>query len=117
MENQENLEKYLNIEMNDRDNNFIELGEDLSNCLNCNEKISNTDFYKSYKTCPFCNFHYSINFKKRIEIVCDKGSFKEINKNISIIKPADLELNKSYKKQVRNTRNRTGLEEAAISGV
>ena len=53
MENQENLEKYLNIEMNDRDNNFIELGEDLSNCLNCNEKISNTDFYKSYKTCPF----------------------------------------------------------------
>jgi len=117
MENQENLEKYLNIEMNDRDNNFIELGEDLSNCLNCNEKISNTDFYKSYKTCPFCNFHYSINFKKRIEIVCDKGSFKEINKNISIIKPADLELNKSYKKQVRSTRNRTGLEEAAISGV
>jgi len=117
MENQGNLEKYLNIEMNDIDNNFIELGEDLSNCLNCNEKISNTDFYKSYKTCPFCNFHYSINFKKRIEIVCDKGSFKEINKNISIIKPVDLELNKSYKKKVRNTRNRTGLEEAAISGV
>ena len=25
MENQVNLEKYLNIEMNDRDNNFIEL--------------------------------------------------------------------------------------------
>ena len=117
MENQGNLEKYLNIEMNDIDNNFIELGEDLSNCLNCNEKISNTDFYKSYKTCPFCNFHYSINFKKRIEIVCDKGSFKEINKNISIIKPVDLELNKSYKKKVRNTRNRTGLEDAAISGV
>ena len=117
MENQGNLEKYLNIEMNDIDNNFIELGEDLSNCLNCNEKISNTDFYKSYKTCPFCNFHYSINFKKRIEIVCDKGSFKEINKNISIIKPVDLDLNKSYKKKVRNTRNRTGLEEAAISGV
>ena len=117
MENQGNLEKYLNIEMNDIDNNFIELGEDLSNCLNCNEKISNTDFYKSYKTCPFCNFHYSINFKKRIEIVCDKGSFKEINKNISIIKPVDLKLNKSYKKRVRTTRNRTGLEEAAISGV
>ncbi|MEC7870563.1 MAG: carboxyl transferase domain-containing protein [Chloroflexota bacterium] len=103
--------------MNDRDNNFIELGEDLSNCLNCNENISSTDFYKSYKTCPFCNFHYSINFKKRIEIVCDKGSFKEINKNISIIKPVDLELNKSYKKKVRSTRNRTGLEEAAISGI
>ena len=117
MENQGNLEKYLNIEMNDVDNNFIELGEDLSNCLNCNEKISNTDFYKSYKTCPFCNFHYSINFEKRIEIVCDKGSFKEINKNISIIKPVDLKLNKSYKKKVRTTRNRTGLEEAAISGV
>jgi acetyl-CoA carboxylase carboxyl transferase subunit beta len=117
MENQGNLEKYLNIDMNDVDNNFIELGEDLSNCLNCNEKISNTDFYKSYKICPFCNFHYSINFEKRIEIVCDKGSFKEINKNISIIKPVDLKLNKSYKKRVRTTRNRTGLEEAAISGV
>ena len=53
--------------MNTQDNS-IELGENLSNCLNCPESIDKTDFYLKYDVCPFCNFHYSIDSKKRIQI-------------------------------------------------
>ena len=49
MENQGNLEKYLNIEMNDIDNNFIELGEDLSNCLIAMKKFLTLIFIKVIK--------------------------------------------------------------------
>ena len=44
--------------MNNTDQS-IELGENLSNCLNCPEIINKTDFYLKYDVCPFCNFHYS----------------------------------------------------------
>jgi len=97
--------------------NSIELGVNLNKCLNCNESIDNTDFYKKYDICPFCNFHYSIDYKKRIEIISDFNTFKEINKNLSIRKPELLNLDEDYKKNVRKTRKRTGLEEAAITGV
>ena len=97
--------------------NSIELGVNLTKCLNCNESIDKTDFYKKYDICPFCNFHYSIGYKKRIEIISDFNSFKEINKNLSIRKPELLNLDEDYKKNVRKTRKRTGLEEAAITGV
>ena len=97
--------------------NSIELGVNLTKCLNCNESIDNTDFYKKYDICPFCNFHYSIDYKKRIEIISDFNTFKEINKNLSIRKPELLNLDEDYKKNVRKTRKRTGLEEAAITGV
>lgn len=101
--------------LNNKDNS-IELGENLTNCLSCNESIDQTDFYKKYDICPFCNFHYSIDYKKRIEIISDLNTFKEINKNISIKKPDNLNLDENYKKNVRQTRERTGLEEAAITG-
>ena len=101
--------------MNTQDNS-IELGENLSNCLNCPESIDKTDFYLKYDVCPFCNFHYSIDSKKRIQIISDSGTFREFNKNISIKRPENLKIDDTYRKNVKKTRERTGLEEAAISG-
>ena len=68
--------------MSNYDDNFIGLGEQLSECLNCQEKIQDSDFYNKYGICPYCNFHYSIDFKKRLEIIIDQNSFNEFNKNI-----------------------------------
>ena len=101
--------------MNNTDQS-IELGENLSNCLNCPEIINKTDFYLKYDVCPFCNFHYSIDSSKRIEIISDSGTFREFNKNISMKRPENLSFDESYKNNVRKSRERTGLEEAAISG-
>ena len=102
--------------MINKEENHIGLGENLSECLSCQEKISETDFYAKYKICPFCNFHYSIDFSKRLEVISDQGSFVEFNKNISVRKPKNLKINQNYKKNVKNTRERTGLEEAVITG-
>ena len=85
--------------MNNKEENYIGLGENLRECLSCQEKISETDFYEKYRICPYCNFHYSIDFAKRLEIISDQGSFVEFNKNISVRKPKNLKLNPNYKKK------------------
>ena len=102
--------------MINKEENYIGLGENLRECLSCQEKISETDFYEKYRICPYCNFHYSIDFAKRLEVISDQGSFVEFNKNISVRKPKNLKLNPNYKKNVKNTRERTGLEEAVVTG-
>ncbi len=102
--------------MINKEENYIGLGENLVDCLSCQEKISETDFYAKYRICPFCNFHYSVDFSKRLEIISDQGSFVEFNKNITVRKPKNLSLNQNYKKNVKTTRERTGLEEAVITG-
>jgi len=102
--------------MSNYEENYIGLGEQLSECLNCQEKIIDSDFYTKYGICPYCNFHYSIDFKKRLEIIIDQDSFIEFNKNITVKRPKNLEINQRYKKNVKSTRERTGLEEAAITG-
>ena len=102
--------------MINKEENYIGLGENLVDCLSCDEKISETDFYAKYRICPFCNFHYSVDFSKRLEIISDQGSFVEFNKNITVRKPKNLRLNQNYKKNVKTTRERTGLEEAVITG-
>ena len=102
--------------MIDYEDNFIDLGENLNECLNCQEKIKKSDFFTKYGICPFCNFHYSIDYKKRLEVVVDQNSFNEFNKNLSVKKPKNLEINQKYKKNVKSSRERTGLEEAAITG-
>tara|TARA_Y100001960_G_scaffold71093_1_gene75222 strand:+ start:21913 stop:23571 length:1659 start_codon:yes stop_codon:yes gene_type:complete len=102
--------------VNNNTENFIGLGENLIECLSCQENIKDSDFYKKYGICPFCNFHYSIDFEKRLEVIIDQNSFVEFNKTISVKKPKNLEINSKYKKNVKNTRERTGLEEAAVTG-
>jgi acetyl-CoA carboxylase carboxyl transferase subunit beta len=102
--------------MNEINENFIGLGDNLVDCLSCQENINDSDFYKKYGICPYCNFHYSIDFKKRLQVILDQNSFVEFNKNISVKKPKNLEIKSKYKKNVKSSRERTGLEEAVITG-
>ena len=64
--------------MNTQDNS-IELGENLSNCLNCPESIDKTDFYIKYDVCPFCNFHYSRNSWSNVPP--EEGSIRQKRNN------------------------------------
>ena len=96
--------------------NYIGLGDELIECLNCQETINNSDFYINYGICPYCDFHYSIDFNKRLEVIVDQNPFVEFNKNITVKKPTQLKINPKYKKNVKSSRERTGLEEAAITG-
>ena len=81
--------------------NYIGLGDELIECLNCQETINNSDFYINYGICPYCDFHYSIDFNKRLEVIVDQNSFVEFNKNITVKKPTQLKINPKYKKMLK----------------
>ena len=56
-------------------------------CLLCEEPISESHTYLTYRVCPFCRFHYTLSARDRIDLLADKGSFKETHKYLSSVDP------------------------------
>ena len=87
-----------------------------SHCLVCDEAISEAPLYLDYRLCPYCRFHYTLTARERIELLADKGSFRETNRNIASLHPLSFSNRSSYSKQLSDDQTRTGLTEAAVTG-
>lgn len=85
-------------------------------CLLCEEPISESPAYLTYRVCPFCRFHYSLSARERIDLLTEKGSFKESYKYLKSITPLSFSQRGHYSKLLDQEQNRTGLTEAAVTG-
>jgi acetyl-CoA carboxylase carboxyl transferase subunit beta len=85
-------------------------------CLLCEEPISESSAYLTYRVCPFCRFHYTLTARERIELLADKGTFKESHKYLSSVAPLSFSRRGRYRKLLVRDQNRTGLTEAAVTG-
>lgn len=85
-------------------------------CLFCEEPISDSPSYLTFRVCPFCRFHYTVTARQRIELLADKGTFKESSKFVSSLEPISFSRRSRYRKFLTQDQNRTGLTEAAVTG-
>ena len=85
-------------------------------CLYCDEPIRDSQSYLASRVCPFCRFHYTITARERIELLADKGSFKESHKYLSSVSPLSFAHRGRYGQLLAQDQNRTGLTEAAVTG-
>ena len=85
-------------------------------CLLCEEPISESQAYLTYRVCPYCRFHYTLSARERVELLADKGSFKESHKYLSSVAPVSFSRKGPYHKLLTQDQNRTGLTEAAVTG-
>ena len=85
-------------------------------CLLCEEPISDSPSYLTYRVCPFCRFHYTVTARQRIELLADKGTFKEFYKYVSSVEPLSFSRRARYRKFLAQDQDRTGLTEAVVTG-
>ena len=85
-------------------------------CLLCEQPISDSTTYLSFRVCPYCRFHYTLSARERIELLADKGTFKESQKYLSSVAPLSFSGKGSYRKAISDDQERTGLTEAAVTG-
>ncbi len=85
-------------------------------CLFCEEPISDSPSYLTYRVCPFCRFHYNVTARQRVELLADKGTFKESYKYVSSMDPLSFSRRSRYRKFLAQDQSRTGLTEAAVTG-
>ncbi len=86
-------------------------------CPSCKAYVPKTDWDKADKVCPRCNFHGRLACGERIALLTDKGSFKEINAQVSFNDPLKFnDLSGSYAAKAKSTVEKTGLGESVITG-
>ena len=85
-------------------------------CLFCEEPISDSPSYLTYRVCPFCRFHYTVTARQRIDLLADRGTFKESYKYVSSVEPLSFSRRGRYRKFFSQDQNRTGLTEAVVAG-
>lgn len=82
-------------------------------CTKCGKSINEHKISHNYFICPFCGQYYSIDYKKRVHMVLDNGSFIELNKSNTFINPINFP---GYEEKHNEIVNKTGLKEAIIIG-
>jgi len=66
--------------------------------------------------CPKCNFHMRIGAKRRIELLCDEGSFIEHDSELHPTDPLRFVDSKSYQKRLEEAMHKTGKTSSVVSG-
>ncbi|OGV66966.1 MAG: acetyl-CoA carboxylase subunit beta [Lentisphaerae bacterium RIFOXYA12_FULL_48_11] len=86
-------------------------------CPSCKAHVYKDEWDKNFSVCPQCNFHDKINWKERMDILLDPGTFREINDNVSTADPLEFKDSKgSYAEKAEATKVKTGMKEAVITG-
>ncbi len=85
-------------------------------CEECLETLYNKTLEENLKVCPKCSHHFSLTAYERINILFDKDSFIEFDKDMLAVDPLDFKGPKTYKEKLRQDQESTGLKDAVISG-
>lgn len=85
-------------------------------CPSCGEIIHKKQLESNLWMCLKCEHHFRIGSVEYIEILLDKGSFKEMHKKMKSSDPLKFEDTKKYKDRLNNTVKALGLYEAVRVG-
>lgn len=85
-------------------------------CEICSNLINMDIFLRDFKVCPYCNHHYMLDSAARIDLITDEGTFIEEFMNIKTVDFLDFVDTKSYKERIRESEEKSGIEEAIVTG-
>lgn len=85
-------------------------------CEGCQETLYNKTLEENFKVCPKCNYHFVLSAYERINILFDKDTFTEFDKDMISLDPLDFKGPKTYKEKLTQDQEATGLKDAVISG-
>lgn len=85
-------------------------------CESCKEIIYKQEMERNLMVCPKCNYHFRINALDRVRLLADEGSFEEVDRGLSSGDPLHFKDSKSYADRIRDSREKSGLNEAVLTG-
>ena len=81
-------------------------------CPACGEATPQRALADALYVCPKCGHHFPVGAYYRLSSVLDPGSFRELNEKISAADPLHFP---GYPAKVEKARQKTGMEEAAVT--
>lgn len=85
-------------------------------CAGCSEILQTRKLEQNNNVCPFCDHHYRISAEKRIELMLDKGSFKEFGAGLETKNPLSFQDKVSYNDRLSKAYANTSKKDGAVCG-
>lgn len=85
-------------------------------CPSCSTIIYRKELEENAFTCPTCNHHFRIGSNKYIDVLIDKDSWQETDRNIRSADPLDFVDTRPYKARLKEAYSRTDLPDAVTTG-
>ena len=85
-------------------------------CEGCSETLYNKTLEENFKVCPKCNYHFVLGAYERMNMLLDKDTFQEYDRDMVSADPLDFKGPKTYKDKLAADMSLTGLKEAVVSG-
>ena len=86
-------------------------------CPGCSEIIHKKQLEQNLWTCPKCDYHFRVGSQEYIEILLDKGTFREMDKKMRSADPLEFTDSKRYSVRIQDTIKKTGLYDAVRTGL
>lgn len=83
-------------------------------CPACEGMLFHRDLEENQNVCYHCDYHLPINIFERYELLFDDGKFKRISVNKVVHDPLKFKDRKRYADRLRDSRHKTGEEDAII---
>lgn len=83
-------------------------------CPGCQDVLLDNDVERHGQTCHLCGYHFRIGARQRIEYMVDKGTFKEMDMDLTTADPLAFP---EYASKVEKAKERAGEPEGAVSGL
>lgn len=104
--------KYVTVHA-DRDKRDIPEGL-WRKCAQCNEIIYSKELESAAYVCAKCGYHFRLGARERIATVIDEGTFEEFGADLLTTNPLEFP---GYSQKVMEAKEKTGLNEAVVTGV
>lgn len=82
-------------------------------CNHCGKILYKKILEENYNMCTNCNYYFRLNAHERINLICDKNTFVEFNKNMESKNPMNFP---GYEKKLQSNKKNSGLNEAVVTG-
>ncbi|MGE4159232.1 MAG: acetyl-CoA carboxylase, carboxyltransferase subunit beta [Planctomycetota bacterium] len=87
-------------------------------CPSCESTLYRKKVEENLSVCTGCQHHFPITARRRIELICDPGSFEEMDASLESNDPLKFVAgDTAYAERLKATQKKTGEKDAAITGL
>lgn len=85
-------------------------------CPLTGEAVYTKDLEENFMVVPRSGYHFQLPAWRRIELLCDSGTFHEMFTNLKTADPLEFNKGIPYLEEIEKNQKKTGLDEAVVCG-
>jgi acetyl-CoA carboxylase carboxyl transferase subunit beta len=85
-------------------------------CPSCADVLYHRELERNLWICGSCRYHLPFSTEQYLHLLCDEGTWRETHTGILSTDPLDFRDSKRYRDRIRASMQKTGREEAVLTG-